>query len=138
MELGYTQEEITDVLSPVEFGHTVSFDSVRRLNQRVRQIKGLSRKIMLSAGLRGSPDGIIARESMHTNVTLNQIHQELVLDRMIREQQALSSKRSELRAQIREEKDLSENLARVNKDSKETMGFIYSPFRIEKERESTL
>lgn len=131
-ELGYTNNEIEELMSPYEFGHQINTESIRKLNRQVRRIKNLHKRILLSSGLKGTPDGITARESIQSNVTLQQIHSELVYDRMLREKKERTEKKQDLKGRIEEEKFLKSELAANDSDSKKIFGYPFSPFKIEK------
>lgn len=133
-ELGYTNNEIEEIMSPYEFGHQINTESIRKLNRHVRRIKNLHKRILLTSGLKGTPDGITARESIQSNVTLQQIHSELVYDRMLREKKEMSDKKQDLREKIEEEKSIKRELAANDSDSKKLFGYPFSPFKIEKSK----
>jgi DNA-binding transcriptional MerR regulator len=131
-ELGYTSNEIEEIMSPYEFGHQINTESIRKLNRHGRRIKNLHKRILLSSGLKGTPNGVTARESIQSNVTLQQIHSELVYDRMLREKKDLRDKKQDLKGRIEEEKILKAELASNDSDSKKLFGYPFSPFKIEK------
>jgi DNA-binding transcriptional MerR regulator len=131
-ELGYTRNEIEELMSPYEFGHQINIESIRKLNRHVRRIKNLHKRILLASGFKGTPDGITARESIQSNLTLQQIHSELVYDRMLREKKERTEKNQDLKAKIEEEKSLRSELAANDMDSKKLFGYTFSPFKIEK------
>jgi hypothetical protein len=136
-DLGYTAEEIEDVMAPYEFGQTVNTNSIRKMNRNIQRIKNMHKRILLTSGLKGTPDGITARESIQSNVTLQQIHSELVYDRMLREKKETSAKKQELKEKIHEEKSIKKELATNDADSKKIFGYTFSPFKIEKGREES-
>lgn len=134
-ELGYTANEIEDMMAPYEFGEAVNINSIRKLNRHIQRMKNLHKRILLMGGLKGTPDGITARESIQSNVTLQQIHSELVYDRMLREKKETSAKKQELKEKVQEEKSIKKELATNDADSKKLFGFAFSPFKIENGRE---
>lgn len=136
-ELGYTADEIEEVLTPYEFGSTINANSIRKLNRHIQRIKNLHKKIILASGLKGTPDGITARESIQSNVTLQQIHSELVYDRILREKKEATLKKQELKDKIREEKSIKKELASNDTDSKKIFGYSFGPFKIVKGREES-
>jgi hypothetical protein len=135
-EIGYTQDEIREVMSPYEWGQNINRESIRKLNQQVKRIKSLNKKIVLASGLKGTPEGITARESIASNLTLQNIHNELVMDRVLREQKETLNKRLELKEQIKNEKELKLEMELANKDSIKTLGFAFSPFKMTKLKEA--
>lgn len=136
-ELGYTAEEIGDVLSPFEFGQEINVGSIRKLNSRMRRIKNMNLRIARSMGVLGTPDGIIARNSIESNLILQNIHQELVQDRILREKKESSAQKRELQAKVKEEKELREELHKAHSDSKRTLGFG-TPFKLTKGKDKEL
>ena len=93
-------------------------------------------RIASSMGLNGTPDGITARNSIESNITLQNIHQELVQDRILREKRESAAKKQELQAKLKEEKELKDELTKALEDSKRTLGFSFSPFKFVKGKES--
>ena len=135
-ELGYTAAEIEDAMATFELGQEVNTESIRKLNRRIKRIKNMNLRIATSMGLIGTPDGITARNSIESNITLQNIHQELVQDRVLREKRESAAKKLELQAKLKEEKDLKDELTKALEDSKRTLGFSFSPFKFAKGKES--
>lgn len=134
-ELGYAHDEIEEMMEPYEFGNAINTNSIRKLNRHIQRVKNLNKRILLTSGIKGTPEGITARESIQSNVTLQNIHNELVQDRLLREKKESLAKKQELKDQIKEEKKLNQEMTIANEDSKKTLGFVFSPFKVTKRKD---
>lgn len=137
-ELGYTGDEVNEIMAPYDFGNSVNTDSIRKLNRHIRRIKNLNEKILITSGLKGTAEGVAARESMESNVTLQNIHNELVMDRVLREKKETTIKRQELQAKIQAEKELKSEMDYATLDSTKNFGFSYSPFKVLKGKDKSI
>lgn len=98
-DLGYTAEEVKDVIQSGGLDSRNLADSITKMSRRIRKTKNLMQKVGLLA--LAKPEAVTAGESLKSTAILSDIHYELKLARLDR----MKDKQSEELEKIQSEKE---------------------------------